>query len=470
MYRNTFQRGFISIFYSIGSNPLQLWDTNVKNGHVKRLSDEDCESLVLEIIGRNVETCYIATPASPCTSLGIKLPIFNIIMKNLNKYFSLEIQIKDDKNVLRRFRFSNYQSKTRISSFSTSIPLALKCGWNKLSFDMSQYAQEIYQANFHELINVKIHANCRLRGVFLTDRHYAEDDTPDQFKLCRRTDCHIERPKSSYMSSVKKLINFHDKEIVETVKPSSPETSKVVEVEAKQPLNYEAEKEEIVDPIAVLLEETKIDNELDYKLQKINAENTQDEEPAERESVLTSASYRSKRSRDITILSHSRSVKSILEEIRKSLHEDFDPRSLSENFMETDLTQYTTPKTSRPSKSNESKTESNPDKFFDYTESLIQQLPRSLMDLMVLNEDELFADFDMDIPEPEPFDSQSATYNANDYITLEDNSSRDNSIIPRSKSMKNETKSETSTKNLLDDTEQHAVEDNAEVPENLIAF
>jgi hypothetical protein len=29
MFANTFQSGFISIFYSVGSNPLQLWDKQV---------------------------------------------------------------------------------------------------------------------------------------------------------------------------------------------------------------------------------------------------------------------------------------------------------------------------------------------------------------------------------------------------------------------------------------------------------
>jgi Protein of unknown function (DUF667) len=48
------QGGFLSLLYSIGSKPLQLWDKQVQNGHIKRLTDEDIQSSVLEILGANV--------------------------------------------------------------------------------------------------------------------------------------------------------------------------------------------------------------------------------------------------------------------------------------------------------------------------------------------------------------------------------------------------------------------------------
>lgn len=35
-----------------------------------------------------------------------------MIIKNLKKYFSFEVQVLDDKNVARRFRASNYQVHT----------------------------------------------------------------------------------------------------------------------------------------------------------------------------------------------------------------------------------------------------------------------------------------------------------------------------------------------------------------------
>lgn len=95
MFKNTFQSGFLSILYSIGSKPLQIWDKKVKNGHIKRITDEDIQSLVLEVVGCNVSTTYITCPADPRKTLGIKLPFLVMIVKNLKKYFTFEVQVRD---------------------------------------------------------------------------------------------------------------------------------------------------------------------------------------------------------------------------------------------------------------------------------------------------------------------------------------------------------------------------------------
>lgn len=93
MFKNTFQSGFLSILYSIGSKPLQIWDKKVRNGHIKRITDQDIQSLVLEISGTNVSTTYITCPADPKKTLGIKLPFLVMIIKNLKKYFTFEVQV-----------------------------------------------------------------------------------------------------------------------------------------------------------------------------------------------------------------------------------------------------------------------------------------------------------------------------------------------------------------------------------------
>ena len=56
MFRNTFQSGFLSVLYSIGSKPLQIWDKKVRNGHIKRITDQDIQSSVLEVMGTNVRS------------------------------------------------------------------------------------------------------------------------------------------------------------------------------------------------------------------------------------------------------------------------------------------------------------------------------------------------------------------------------------------------------------------------------
>ena len=70
--------------------------------------------------------------ADPKRTLGIKLPFLVMIIKNLKKYFTFEVQVLDDKNVRRRFRASNYQSTTRVKPFICTMPMRLDEGWNQI--------------------------------------------------------------------------------------------------------------------------------------------------------------------------------------------------------------------------------------------------------------------------------------------------------------------------------------------------
>jgi hypothetical protein len=80
----------------LGSAPLQIWDKKARNGHIKRITDEEIQSMVVEIIGANVSTAYISCPLDPKKTLGIKLPYFVMIVKNLKKYFSFEVQVNSN--------------------------------------------------------------------------------------------------------------------------------------------------------------------------------------------------------------------------------------------------------------------------------------------------------------------------------------------------------------------------------------
>lgn len=59
-------------------------DSLVRNGHIKRITDQDIQSSVLEIIGTNVSTTFITCPADAKKTLGIKLPFLVMIIKNVS--------------------------------------------------------------------------------------------------------------------------------------------------------------------------------------------------------------------------------------------------------------------------------------------------------------------------------------------------------------------------------------------------
>ena len=182
MFRNTFQSGFLSILYAIGSKPLQIWRKNINNGYVKRITDFEMQSSVIEICGANVSTSFLSCPSNPKQTLGVKMPFLVLLIKYLKKYFTFEVQVIDDKNVKRRFRASNYQSNTRVKPFICTIPMKLDEGWNQIHFNLTDFTRRAYGTNYLETLRVQIHANCRIRRIYFTDQLLSSKSIPDEYR------------------------------------------------------------------------------------------------------------------------------------------------------------------------------------------------------------------------------------------------------------------------------------------------
>lgn len=184
MFRQAHQSGFLTIFYSIGSHPLKNWKCQSRNGHCRRLMDEDLNSTVLEIWGENISTCMISIPAEPYQSLGIKMPFVTIIMKNLQKYCTFEIEVRDHENQLRRFQASTFQPHTRTSLSITQMPLRLESGWNKIEINLADFTHRAYGTRYIETVYVRINANIRLRRIYFSDQLYSEEEKPREYRIC----------------------------------------------------------------------------------------------------------------------------------------------------------------------------------------------------------------------------------------------------------------------------------------------
>ncbi|XP_028128146.1 fibrous sheath CABYR-binding protein-like [Diabrotica virgifera virgifera] len=215
MFANSYQSGFISIFYSVGSNPLALWDKQVKNGHIRRIMDDDVKSLVLEISGTNVATTYITCPIKPRASLGIRLPFLIMIIKNMKKYFTFEIQILDDKDMRRRFRISNFQSSTKVRPFCTTMPMGLSSGWNQVQFNLADFTKRAYGTTYMETMRVQVHANVCIRRIYFTDTLYTDDDLPAEFKLFGP----IQKKKEEKKPSKEQLVKHEEEKPAEEIPP-----------------------------------------------------------------------------------------------------------------------------------------------------------------------------------------------------------------------------------------------------------
>lgn len=83
----------------------------------------------------------------------------------------------------RRFRASNYQSTTRVKPFICTMPMRLDDGWNQIQFNVADFTRRAYGTNYVETLRVQVHANCRIRRVYFSDRLYSEDELPAEFKL-----------------------------------------------------------------------------------------------------------------------------------------------------------------------------------------------------------------------------------------------------------------------------------------------
>lgn len=145
--------------------------------------DDLISSSVIELISPNLSNTYITCPAQMQKTLGIKLPFIVFLVKNMDKYFSIEIQVLDDKNVTRRFRASNYQMTTRVKPYMTTMPMRLDPGWNQITVNLADYVKRAYGTNYSETSRVTVHANCRIRRIYFTDRLYSEEELPAEFKL-----------------------------------------------------------------------------------------------------------------------------------------------------------------------------------------------------------------------------------------------------------------------------------------------
>jgi len=94
MYKGKSETGYLSILFSIGLKPLENWEMQVKNGHIKRLNDYEIQSSALEIIGANINNNFISCPGEPNTTLAIKLPTIVLLIKNVRNIFNFLTKVE----------------------------------------------------------------------------------------------------------------------------------------------------------------------------------------------------------------------------------------------------------------------------------------------------------------------------------------------------------------------------------------
>ena len=101
------------------------------------------------------------------------IPFFHYIASNL-------VTVHQVLNYVYRI---GMQSATRVKPFICTMPMRLDEGWNQIQFNLSDFTRRAYGTNYVETLRVQVHANCRIRRIYFSDRLYSEEELPPEFKL-----------------------------------------------------------------------------------------------------------------------------------------------------------------------------------------------------------------------------------------------------------------------------------------------
>lgn len=63
------------------------------------------------------------------------------------------------------------------------MPLRMDEGWNQIQLNLGDLTRRAYGTNYAETLRVQVHANCRLRRIYFSDRLYSEEELPPEFRL-----------------------------------------------------------------------------------------------------------------------------------------------------------------------------------------------------------------------------------------------------------------------------------------------
>ncbi len=142
----------------------------VGRGYIKRRIDIDGTEKfhVLEIVNSKQSLgTRIECPRKEFMALHVTLPHLVLVVKNLRRNFSFEVQVLDSRGLLRRFNIATWflPSNLKKWSFLCQLPLSLELGWNEIHLDLNDLLLKTYRTTYLETVRIAINANCRLRQV-----------------------------------------------------------------------------------------------------------------------------------------------------------------------------------------------------------------------------------------------------------------------------------------------------------------
>ncbi|CAL1278128.1 unnamed protein product [Larinioides sclopetarius] len=186
MFRNKLQSGIVTLLCGSGLNPLKTWGAH-GNGCIKRITDKEIQTLVIEITAVQFCTTWISLPRDPKSVIGLRLPYLTMNIYYMKLPFCFELEILDSKMTKRRFRLSSAQTGQTLKPLLCHIPLCLDEGWNNIQMDLAHFTKSAYNTDYVELQRIEIYANCKIRRLYFSDRWYKEEELPNSYKMKKPT-------------------------------------------------------------------------------------------------------------------------------------------------------------------------------------------------------------------------------------------------------------------------------------------
>lgn len=145
------------------------WAQFTQNDSVQSAVNQCDEYVELLTLGKNDEL-QLVFPASETQSIETALPILNVYLEHIHRFFAIEILVLTTEGE-RRLRYTNKSTTVRITPEDAVIPVVPIEGWNRLQIDLLHAVQRLWPGStLDRTISVALMPNCRLKRVFFSDR------------------------------------------------------------------------------------------------------------------------------------------------------------------------------------------------------------------------------------------------------------------------------------------------------------
>ena len=113
----------------------------------------------------------------PCRS---NLPYLVVHVKDIGRFFSIELEVEDSGGTIRKISTGNKQASIRVSEVEKflSMPLETVPGWNHICLNLADLCQRGFGVEYKCTWEVTVLASCRIARIFFENRPLEDKELP----------------------------------------------------------------------------------------------------------------------------------------------------------------------------------------------------------------------------------------------------------------------------------------------------